>query len=215
MSRAQSLKACYATSPQVGVLLVLATLACGSESAKRKEAAEREQQRLVASAARMKTFADRNGVESAPVFDDYDNRTPESERYTLRLQERIEGKRIAFRANLSDIARIGTGRQELVLTDGLGGTTIVRLTFDGDVRQQVPALDPDDDLLVAAEILRVAPMTIRAEPCSDEDCEYIELHTDGFDRPRIITGKLIALEKEPRDPGRRLVVPPPVTAPKP
>jgi hypothetical protein len=172
------------------MLVTVLLAACGPNPEEAKKA-ESERARAAAKQELM-LFATKNSATAVDLNDLFLVR----ERFTAKLQEELEGHRIAFRSDsLVDVVRVSDSVWHLVLSDL--GTTVVLETGRDDVEKLLHLEPYSVSLLIAAQVEKVVPLSLTLRSCpKEEDCYGVELEPNLAKTAYRVTGKTFSIQIE-------------------
>lgn len=175
---------------------ILVLVACRPSYEERTQAREAERQQLIATTQEnLKAFASRHGARpwQLPELGD-------ENKLTAILQEEIEGKVVAFRAEIIDVIRQSDDDYILILRSRVVGRGIVLLksTKTGVASVLAGDTNVDDEFLIAAEVSKIDPLVLELSPCDERDCGSVSLDFSMSGLSHRLSGRLVAIEPEPK-----------------
>ena len=190
--------------PVALAVLVFSLSGCDhSTSENRRQNQEHERQQVLAEKTQvLTTFASQHNATPIQLSELLDNV------FTAQLQGELEGKVVAFRADLIDVVRVSDDDYQLVLADSLLfnalGGIVVRLMYDNqDIANFHTSYSLDnwaanylETYLVVAKIEKVTPITFTIAPCTQPDCETVHVEVPYFAKRYILVGDAIAISPE-------------------
>ncbi len=190
----------------IAALLVATVLVACADSTQKQEAAERRaraaQDAVADQQQLLQEFAITNAAEPLNLED-------VAKDFSASAQDKLEGRQWAFRAVVLDVSREGNGSYTLHLgNSSLGFLTHTWLalslppalasTFLSPTGPKATSRSEATEILVAARLQRVQPITARLGPCDSDGVGFCEaLRVEGaldVYRPRFLTGEAVAVE---------------------
>jgi hypothetical protein len=178
---------------RLALLFAVTTISCHPTEQEREQAQEAERQKAIAASRQMLAqFAERHGAVPVELFDP----NPLAQPFTAQVQQQLEGRVVAFTANVLDIVRVADQSYRLILGSPIVSPTVISLKSDEQQIAQILAGPRKrfSDYLVAAKIDEVVPLTLRLEPCDQPDCTTVAFETVPFSSPLHITGDALDIE---------------------
>ncbi len=179
-------------------LLALVLLAsCGPSAEEEKRTREAARQRSVA-ASQQELTAFAKSHDATPI--DLFGTGELSRKLTLQLQRETEGKIIAFRTELLDLVRVSGDDYEVEVGYDLS-SDVVALTAPKEIAEKILTASAGAatvELLVAAQIDQVRPLSLKLESCtSKRDDNCLQLLASGLHEvSHRVSGKALAIDIE-------------------